>query len=182
VVGGDGLKNDAGKPRLELIDVWAERLLGMVLTAGALEYTPDSWRRLNTPEGRARVVGSLMRHLAAYRGSHELQVAIDDQFGLPHSAHLLACAMFLAAFDAENLHLEDAWDGMEDTWRTAVEKRQLGNEKQTKEAAFEKAFDKFFPGNTGPCTQNVSMAGVSVPTGLSSQGAVDGSHGRRTPR
>lgn len=116
----DDLKHDYGKPRYELIDVWAEKLLAMVLTTGALQYEPEGWRRLNTVEGRARVVGSLMRHLSSYRDSHEFHVAIDDQYGLPHSAHLLACAMFLAAFDAENMHLEDDWDRMEGVWRNAV--------------------------------------------------------------
>lgn len=175
---GDDLKHDAGKPRLELIDVWAERLLGMVLTAGALEYKPEGWRRLNTEEGRARVVGSLMRHLAAYRGMPSDLTAMDEQYGLPHSAHLLACAMFLAAFDAENLHAEDSWDDMEDTWRTAVEIKQRANKAQD----FREAFQSSIGHDPGQGAAYGGVVGLSVPTGVSGPCDVDGSHGRRPPR
>lgn len=120
---GDDLKHDVGKPRFELIDTGAERLLAMVLTAGAIEYKDHGWWRLNTVDGRDRVIGSLRRHLNAYQEQHADGAAIDAQFGLPHSGHLLACAMFLASFDVANMELYGDYPKVEEAWHKACQAR-----------------------------------------------------------
>lgn len=94
----DDLKHDGGKPRFELIDPYALLSLAMVLTAGAAEYEAHGWRSLNTFEGRERVIGAAHRHL----NKIERGERYDPSFGgLPHASHLMACAMFLAAWDME---------------------------------------------------------------------------------
>jgi dATP/dGTP diphosphohydrolase, N-terminal len=116
----DDLKHDGDKVRFELIDVDAETALAMVLTAGASEYRDHGWKGLDTVDGRERIIGSLIRHLNAYRQMHADDVACDDQFGLPHSAHLFACAMFLCAFDVKYLDINEVWPVVVWTWREAL--------------------------------------------------------------
>lgn len=146
----DDMKHDGGKPRFELMDPYAEEGLAMVLTAGALEYEDDGWWRLNTPEGRERLIGSTRRHLGAYHKYHRSGVATDPQFGLPHSVHLLACAHFLAAFDVdalrrhENPILGSRWRQTIETWQERLEELKTG--KQAKAEAESSA--KY---NAGPC-------------------------------
>ena len=128
---GDELKHDADKIRFELIDIDAEKVLAMVLTAGAAEYCDNGWRKLDTVEGRERIIGSLLRHLNAYREMHADDVAIDEQFRLPHSAHLLACVMFLAAFDVKQLYGDDTWPESERLWRKRlreIKEAKVGNQ------------------------------------------------------
>jgi len=112
---GDEKKHDAGKPRFELIDPAADLVLAMTLTSGAVEYQDDGWLSLADNPGRRRLLGALGRHKNKYQ--EELYgFAIDPQFGLPHSAHLLACAHFLAAIDVIRLQQAGRWDGVVRDW------------------------------------------------------------------
>lgn len=172
---GDALKHDGWKPRLELIDTGAELLLGMVLTAGAVEYTDDSWRGLNTVKGRERIIGSLMRHLNAYRLEHRDNVAIDKQFGLPHSGHLLACAMFLAAMDVENLESDGLWGSVMLHWKDALKDLFAERNAETQKEAVNQATPtkgSRCSGGDGPSQADGALARMFVSTGPSRKGFV----------
>ena len=81
-------KADAGKLMLELIPQSLYRDLGAVLTHGANKYGVNTWQDVDID----RYIGALLRHLYAYR---EDPFGVDADSGLPHTAHLLANAVFI---------------------------------------------------------------------------------------
>lgn len=84
-----GRKDDAGKPRLDLVPALAELEVARVLTHGASRYGADNWRRV---EGaRWRYLAACMRHLNAWRRGERL----DEDSGLSHLAHAACCVLFL---------------------------------------------------------------------------------------
>lgn len=85
------IKNDAGKPRLELISEVAELGQAMVLTDGAKVYSTDNWRL--GLEWR-RCIGAARRHLNAFARGEDL----DPKSGLPHIDHAACEIMFLSEF------------------------------------------------------------------------------------
>lgn len=91
--GGPGIKHDAGKPRFDLIDPGAELALVEVLTLGAQKYSPENWRFVE----RWRYEAAMGRHLNARRRGELL----DPESGKPHTAHAMACLMFLLVWDLE---------------------------------------------------------------------------------
>lgn len=94
------IKYDDGKVMLQCIDPLAELELGEVLTFGAREYGENNWR-----EGfvYSRVVGALRRHLNAFlRGEDR-----DPKSGRLHTAHIMACSMFLTNFQLSGTGTDD---------------------------------------------------------------------------
>lgn len=89
-----GVKFDDGKLRFDLVPVKAERLLVEVLTYGAVKYAPDGWRTV--PGAKERYTAALMRHFNAWRSGE----TVDAESGLPHLAHVLCNAAFLAEMEA----------------------------------------------------------------------------------
>jgi hypothetical protein len=84
-----GLKYDQDKPRYDLIPPYAIDDLAKVLTFGAEKYAPNSWRNVENALERYRA--ALLRHtFAIQRGE-----LIDEESGLPHSAHAMCCAAFI---------------------------------------------------------------------------------------
>lgn len=84
-----GLKHDQDKPMYNLIPANAIESLAKVLTFGANKYAPNSWQ--NVEDGLERYRAALLRHtFAMQRGE-----LIDDESGLPHSAHAMCCAAFI---------------------------------------------------------------------------------------
>lgn len=93
----DGVKFDGGKLRLDLIPPEVELALASVLTYGAYKYAPDGWRNV-----------SVERYLAAEK-RHDLAMRMGDVYdqesGLPHSWHKLACVAIQVAL--EHPHLDE---------------------------------------------------------------------------
>lgn len=85
----EGRKNDAGKPRWDLIPYDALGSVVDVLTYGASKYGAWNWTRV--PESRDRYFAAAMRHLVAWRSGE----ANDPESGLPHLAHAACCVLFL---------------------------------------------------------------------------------------
>jgi len=84
-----GVKHDAGKPPLDLLDPLALEGIAAVLAFGAKKYAAHNWRG---GISYSRLIAALMRHLfAIIRG--ELN---DPESGLPHIDHLGCCWMFLS--------------------------------------------------------------------------------------
>jgi hypothetical protein len=91
----EGVKYDAGKPRLSLLP-WSSVLTVVeVLEFGARKYAVDNWQRVdNAP---ARYADAALRHIVArLQGERD-----DDESGLPHLAHAATCLLFWMWFDAK---------------------------------------------------------------------------------
>jgi hypothetical protein len=93
--GGDGehyqkAKHDSEKPRYDLLPPVAIDLMAQVMTFGAKKYHPEGWRTV--PDAIQRYQAALLRHsFAMLRGE-----VIDSESGLPHAAHAMCCAAFIA--------------------------------------------------------------------------------------
>jgi hypothetical protein len=91
-----GKKDDAGKPRWDLLPYEAVEQVVQVLTFGAKKYPdPDNWRRV--PNHKDRYFAAAMRHLVAWK----LGEKVDPETKLPHLAHGVCCMLFLLAKDDE---------------------------------------------------------------------------------
>jgi hypothetical protein len=88
VAASEGRKDDAEKPRVDLLDPAALTEVAKVLTFGAKKYGEHNWTH-----GMAwhRPFAALLRHAWAFwRGEDN-----DPETGLSHMAHACCCAMFL---------------------------------------------------------------------------------------
>ncbi len=91
-----GLKHDQDKPMYNLLPANAIDSLAKVLTFGANKYAPNSWQ--NVEDGIERYRAALLRHtFAMQRGE-----LIDEESGLPHSAHAMCCAAFINELEVQN--------------------------------------------------------------------------------
>lgn len=90
-----GQKHDAGKARMDLIPPHMELELAKVLAHGAAKYSAENWRMVAGP--RARYIAAAKRHINAMaRGE-----AVDEESGLHHAAHAVACLMFVGELEIE---------------------------------------------------------------------------------
>lgn len=89
-----GLRYNKGKPRMELIEAGFMEEVAKILTFGAEKYEIDNWKRFDK-EKRFQTIGSLMRHLEAYRKGEKT----DPESNCSHLCHIVANAMFLWWFD-----------------------------------------------------------------------------------
>lgn len=97
-----GLKYDAEKVRVDLLDPeWLEQV-GQVLTFGAKKYAAHNWRG---GISYSRLIGAMLRHtFAILRGED-----VDHESGLPHSAHASCCLMFLSWMMTHRKDLDDRY-------------------------------------------------------------------------
>ena len=84
-----GLKDTAGKSRIDLITPEAILGLGEVLAYGATKYKPNSWQ--NVDDGINKHYAALMRHAVAWHSGER----IDTESGYSHMKHVMSNAMFL---------------------------------------------------------------------------------------
>ncbi len=95
-------KNDAEKPRMELLD--PDYMLGVaqVLTFGAKKYDAYNWQKANEDDIE-RIKGAILRHQMAYMNGE----IVDPETGLNHMYHIGCNAMFLAYFDRHRVENEN---------------------------------------------------------------------------
>lgn len=98
-----GLKNDQGKPRLDLIPAEALNELGRVLGFGALKYSPGNWAN---GIHYSRLIAAALRHVSAFNSGENL----DPESGLSHIGHALCCLSFLAWMRTHRPDLDDRWE------------------------------------------------------------------------
>ena len=92
----DGIKETGKmKARWDLIDIKLIEGLAQVLTTGAAKYDDNNWKKLENRE--ERYYAALMRHLCSWRKGEEN----DEESGLPHLYHAMACIMFINWKDEE---------------------------------------------------------------------------------
>lgn len=97
-----GLKYDADKPRMDLLDPTFTRGTAAVLTFGARKYAADNWRGgINY----TRLIASMHRHLAAIQENQD----IDPESGLPHVYHIACNCQFLGWMMVNRPDLDDRY-------------------------------------------------------------------------
>lgn len=97
-----GLKFDAGKPPMELLDRYAMEEIAKVLQFGASKYGRDNWRN---DIQVSRLIGAALRHIYAYADGE----VFDPESGLPHLAHAGCCVMFCLWMHANRPEFDDRW-------------------------------------------------------------------------
>lgn len=97
-----GIKYDAEKPRMDLIDPYAEDMLARALTFGASKYSDHNWRN---GMAYSRLIASGKRHINRFAAGEDM----DPESGLPHLAHAMACIMFLLATTKYRPDMDDRW-------------------------------------------------------------------------
>ena len=89
-------KDDADKPRMDLIPPEALTALGAVLAHGADRYGERNWE---AGLDWGRITAALLRHLTAWMAGEDR----DPDSGMPHSWHVLTNAAFLVAHEARGI-------------------------------------------------------------------------------
>ena len=92
-----GRKDDAGKPRFDLIPPKAELAAAEVLAFGAKKYAPNNWRKV--ADADERYIAAARRHLNQYQQGE----FYDDDSRLPHLAHAIVSLMFVLQLDMEEI-------------------------------------------------------------------------------
>ena len=91
----EGMKYDQDKPMYNLLPPNAIDDMAKVMTFGANKYSPNSWQ--DVENGLERYRAALLRHtFAMQRGE-----VLDQESGLPHSAHAMCCAAFINELEKE---------------------------------------------------------------------------------
>lgn len=98
----EGVKHDAGKLPLDLLDPLALDGIAAVLQFGAKKYAAHNWRG---GLSYTRLIAALLRHLFAILRGEDT----DPESGLPHVDHVGCCWMFLSYHMKVNPHLDDRW-------------------------------------------------------------------------
>jgi hypothetical protein len=97
-----GVKYDTEKTRVDLLDAeWLEAV-GEVLRFGAVKYAAHNWRGGIV---YSRLIGAALRHLLAIMRGEDM----DKESGLPHTAHLSCCIMFLFSMMNHRKDLDDRY-------------------------------------------------------------------------
>lgn len=100
----EGVKHDQEKPPMALLDPNFLEEVARVLGFGAAKYAADNWR--NGISYR-RLISAAYRHLGALSRGED----VDAESGLPHTAHLGCCTMFLDWMIKNRPDLDDRWKG-----------------------------------------------------------------------
>lgn len=84
-----GQKDDAGKPRWDLLPMDAVSRVVEAFGYGARKYEDNGWRRV--PDWRRRYYAAAMRHIVSWwRGER-----LDPESGIHHLAMATACLLIL---------------------------------------------------------------------------------------
>ncbi len=98
----EGRKDDAAKPRVDLLDADFLLMVGNVMGFGAQKYAAHNWRG---GIAYSRLIAAALRHLLAILKGEDL----DPESGFPHTAHLGCCVMFLHWMMANRKDLDDRY-------------------------------------------------------------------------
>lgn len=88
-----GRKDDAEKPRWDLVQPKALAAYVRVLTFGARKYAPENWRKV--PEPTRRYLAAALRHVMAYLAGERRDAETNES----HLAHALCCLAFVLELD-----------------------------------------------------------------------------------
>ena len=96
----EGRKNDANKPRYDLIPPESLEGPAKVLALGSIKYSDRNWEK---GMRWGRVFAALMRHLWAWWRREK----VDPETGLSHLWHAACCLMFLIAYEERAIGEDD---------------------------------------------------------------------------
>jgi len=96
--GTKGLKFDQGKPRTDLLPPDALLVVADILGYGAGKYGDRNWEK-GIPNGQARLVGAILRHLLAHMGGSP----VDEESGRLHLAHVATVSLMLLSCSLRGL-------------------------------------------------------------------------------
>ncbi len=88
-----GRKDDAEKPRYDLIPFESLHEIVRVLTFGVRKYEADNWKLVEGARGR--YLAACLRHLTSWAQGEKN----DPETGINHLAHAGCCILFLLWFD-----------------------------------------------------------------------------------
>ena len=96
----EGRKDDANKPRFDLLPGDALEEIAIILTSGASHYGDRNWEA-----GMAwhRPFGALMRHMWRWWQGE----ALDPDSGRTHLAHAACCVLFLISYEKRGIGKDD---------------------------------------------------------------------------
>lgn len=97
-----GMKYDADKPPMALLDSAYLEGVARVLGFGASKYAAHNWR---SGIAYSRLISAAYRHLGAINKGED----VDEESGLPHAYHLGCCSMFLASMMQTRPDLDDRY-------------------------------------------------------------------------
>lgn len=95
-----GRKDDAGKPRMDLLPPTALLEIASVLTLGAAQYGEYNWLK---GMKWSRLIGAASRHMAAFSAREDN----DPISGFSHLAHAACCMLFLLTYKQLGLGEDD---------------------------------------------------------------------------
>jgi hypothetical protein len=98
-----GVKLDADKTSMSLLDSYALEQIALVLEFGAGKYERHNWRggiRFS------RLIDAALRHLLAFNNGEDN----DPESGLPHLAHAGCCIMFALWMSKHRRDLDDRYN------------------------------------------------------------------------
>lgn len=98
----EGIKYDAEKPPIALVEPEFINELASVLGFGARKYAAHNWRY---GISYSRLISAAYRHIGAINSGEN----IDPESGLPHTGHLACCIMFLSWMMNNRKDLDDRW-------------------------------------------------------------------------
>jgi len=108
-----GVKDNASKPRMDLIPAKPLFGVGRVLAFGARKYKPNNWR---LGLRYSDTFASAQRHLLAFMDGEDL----DPETGLPHVDQALCQIMFLSEYFHSETGIDDRWSSMSEEQRDAA--------------------------------------------------------------
>lgn len=98
----EGIKFDAGKPRMELLPFLALTEEAKVMTFGAQKYADHNWRK---GMSWTRVMAAGLRHVFKFIMGED----VDPETGLSHLAHARCCFGFVEEYRQLGLGTDDRW-------------------------------------------------------------------------
>ena len=96
------IKNDAGKPRYDLLPVAPMREMAEVLEFGSRKYDSNNWRSAN-PVALSRHYAAVQRHLNQWWSGED----IDPESGMRHLAHAATTLMFIMELSKSHPEVDD---------------------------------------------------------------------------
>lgn len=104
----EGIKNDEGKMRFDLIVPEMEEALARILTYGASKYEDRNWER---GIKYSRVYAAMRRHLNSWLSGE----CLDPESLHPHLEHAFCCLAFLVTYERRGMmKFDDLTRGMTD--------------------------------------------------------------------
>jgi len=101
----EGLKQDQGKDRWDLLPYSAVEQVVKVLSFGANKYGDENWKKVENLD--QRYFAASMRHEMKYKHSVDRDDANDDESGLHHLAHKICCDLFRLENELQKKNLLD---------------------------------------------------------------------------